>query len=366
MKFFFYSFGGILLLFLSSIFIQSCAIQPSAWTPPIKPTFEGVLQLNEALTKSQKIDLKGWNGPEEFVFDAQGNAYCGVHKGAKTFKEGAILKISPDGVVSEWLRTKGWVTGMDFNASGALIALINNIGLVEISKDKQVKILLAKDPKDQPILMGSGLKIASNGKIYFANLSSKQSTSPKYINKLILEQKLEGGLYCYDPNTKQTTTISDGNYFANGLALSQDESFLLLSETSKYRILKYWLKGPQKGSSEVFLENLPGFPNNISLRENGHFWLGFTTKRNDQLDQIHSKRGLKKLVYGLPSFVQPKADSFGMILEIDEQGTILQALFDPKGEVIQEAGAVKEFNKQLYIGGDVQAFAAIFDLDTSN
>jgi sugar lactone lactonase YvrE len=210
--------------------------------------------------------------------------------------------------------------------------------------------------------MGSGLTVAKDGKIYFANISSENTTSSKYLNKLFLELKPTGGVYCYDPQTKTTRTISNGNYFANGLELSEDESFLLLSETSKYRILKYWLKGKKSGTSEVFLDNLAGFPNNISRRENGNFWVGFTTKRNDQLDGIHPKKGMKKFVYGLPSFVQPKAEKFGMVLEISEEGEVIQALFDPSGESVMEAGAVKEFRGNLYIGGDVVPYIAKYKL----
>ena len=61
----------------------------------------------------------------------------------------------------------------------------------------------------------------------------------------------------------------------------------------KYRILKYWLKGKKAGTSEIFLDNLAGFPNNISRKENGNFWVGFTTKRNDQLDDLHPKKSMK-------------------------------------------------------------------------
>jgi hypothetical protein len=56
------------------------------------------------------------------------------------------------------------------------------------------------------------------------------------------------------------------------------------------------------------MEILAGFPNKIVRRDNGCFWIGFITKRNDQLDDIHPKKGMKKFVYCLPSFVQPKAE----------------------------------------------------------
>ena len=45
------------------------------------------------------------------------------------------------------------------------------------------------------------------------------------------------------------------------------------------------------------MDNLPGFPNGISIRENGSFWLGFSTVRNDMLDNIHSKKFMKKVTF---------------------------------------------------------------------
>jgi sugar lactone lactonase YvrE len=363
LKFLFSSLTLLILFLGSMILINACAIHPDVWEPPVKPAFEGELRLNEKLTNISKIDLGEWNGPEEFAFDAAGNVYCGVHKGASNFSEGAVLKISPAGQVEEFLKTDAWVSGIQFDQEGNLIALINGIGLVSIDQNKNIEVLVAKDAGDRPILMGSGLTIASDGKIYFANLSSQKTTSAKYINKLFLELKPTGGVYSYDPQTKITQTISTGNYFANGLELSKDETFLLLSETSKYRILKYWLKGEKAGTSEIFLDNLAGFPNNISRKENGNFWVGFTTKRNDQLDDLHPKKSMKKFVYGLPSFVQPKAERFGMILEISEEGKIIQALFDTSGESVMEAGAVKEFDNNLYIGGDVVSYIAKYEIE---
>ena len=339
-------------------FIQGCAIHPRTWTPEEKPLFAGNYAMNNALKNASTISLKAWNGPEDFAFDKSGNLYTGVHKGASNFTSGAILKITPQGDVSEYLKTEAWVTGIEFDAKGHIIALMNGVGLVKINSQKEIEVLASQDANGNKILMGSGLTIAKDGTIYFANISSEAQTSDRHLNKLFLELKPTGGVYAYNPTTKTTTSISKGNYFANGVALSKDNSYLLVSETSKYRVLKYWLRGPKKGTSEVFLDNLPGFPNNISRRHNGHFWIGFTTKRNDQLDAIHPKKGMKKFVYGLPSFVQPKAEKFGMIIEVTEEKEVVQALFDADGTVVPEAGAIIEKNNHLYIGGDKVPFIA--------
>lgn len=170
---------------------------------------------------------------------------------------------------------------------------------------------------------------------------------------MILEMRPAGGLYCYDPKSTKVTTLISGTYFGNGVVLSKQEDFLLMTETAKYRILRYWLKGEKAGQTELFMDNLPGFPNGISIREDGSFWLGFSTKRNDQLDNIHNNPVMKKMVFALPNWLQPKPEKFGMLLNISSEGKILSAYFDTKGIVMPEAGAVKEYKGSLYLGGDV-------------
>jgi hypothetical protein len=39
--------------------------------------------------------------------------------------------------------------------------------------------------------------------------------------------------------------LLQGFYYANGVALSPDEDFLVMCETDRVRVLKYWLKGPK-------------------------------------------------------------------------------------------------------------------------
>jgi hypothetical protein len=65
---------------------------------------------------------------------------------------------------------------------------------------------------------------------------------------------------------------------------------------------------------------------------------------------------MKKLVYSLPSFIQPKPTKFGMVIEITNKGKILQSRFDSKGLIVKEAGAIIEHNGYLYLGGDVVSY----------
>lgn len=54
-------------------------------------------------------------------------------------------------------------------------------------------------------------------------------------------------------------------HFANGVAVSPDGEYVLVNETWKYRILKYWIGGRSPGEAEVFADNLPGFPDNLAV-----------------------------------------------------------------------------------------------------
>lgn len=352
------------ILFIAGmLLIESCALHPLAWQPEEKPPFTDKLLLNEKLSNTERISLNGWYGPEDIVFDKEGNLYCGVHSKEDDFSDGRILKIDPSGKVDVFLNSNAWVAGLHFDSNDNLIALSHKLGLISIAPDKTVTVLADKDDRGRPFLIPNGLDIGADGKIYFSNTSHVSAYTVKYGRKLILEMRPVGGLYCYHPSTGKVETLLDGTYFGNGVVLSKDESYLLMTETEKYRILRYWLKGERKGNTDVFMDNLPGFPNGISIRDNGTYWLGFSTKRNDALDRIHSKPGMKKFVYALPNFLQPKQELFGMILNISQQGDVINSLFDTIGKFVPEAGAVKEFKGHLYIGGDVVSYISTYKLD---
>ena len=101
--------------------------------------------------------------------------------------------------------------------------------------------------------------------------------------------------------------------FANGIAVDKNGEFVLVVETGSYRIHKYWLKGEKVGSSEVLIENLPGFPDNLNHGLNGTFWVGIVSKRSALLDKILDKPFLRKIVQRLPAAVRPKAQSYGLV-----------------------------------------------------
>lgn len=342
-----------IITFLFSIILQSCALHPLSWTPPKKPQLIGATAENELLATTEWIDLNGWFGPEDIAVDKRGNLFCGAHISRTDFSDGRVLKIDTSGKVSVFCNTGDWVTGLHIDAYGNLIACVPNKGLVSIDSTGKLTILADSDENGNKFLIPNDVDIASDGMIYFSNTSSKIPFNRKNARKLILEVKPDGGLYRYNPKTKKVETLIDSSFFGNGVAVSQNDEFVLMVDLTKYRIVRYWLKGTKKGQTDIFMDNLPGLPNGVSRRKDGNFWLGFTTRRDDLLDKYQSNPRMKKIIYGIPLWLQPKQEAFGMIMLISNDGEIVKTYYDTSGKKVSEASSIEEHNGYLYLGGDL-------------
>ena len=118
----------------------------------------------------------------------------------------------------------------------------------------------------------------------------------------------------------------DGLNFANGIAISRDQRFLLVNETASYKVWRYWLRGPDAGTSEFILENLPGFPDNLNNGLNERFWLGLVAPRNEIIDALSDKPVLRKVIQRLPAFIRPKIQPSSHLIGIDGDGLVLMNL----------------------------------------
>jgi len=75
--------------------------------------------------------------------------------------------------------------------------------------------------------------------------------------------------------------------FANGIKLSDDESFLIVTESLGCRIIKYHLKGPKAGQREIFIEGLPGSPDNLQSDGSGAFFVTMVVTIDSEHPQLY-------------------------------------------------------------------------------
>lgn len=78
-----------------------------------------------------------------------------------------------------------------------------------------------------------------------------------------------GRLIHYSRTSGKLTVLLDKLWFANGVALSPNEDFILVSDLQRSKLLKVWLKSERFGEIESFAEGLPGTPDNLAPDVNG-------------------------------------------------------------------------------------------------
>lgn len=331
---------GILVVFIGIFILQPAPISPVAYSPPQAQALKGVLAPNNLLQNADLLALGKIDGPEEVALDNQGRVYAGT-------QDGKIMVLSTDGKLEAFAQTGGRPLGMQFDNNQNLIVCDAYKGLLAINPQGQITVLSTSEG-GVPFKFTDALDISESGVIYFTDASTQYEQS-EYLYDL-LESKPYGKLLSYDPANGQTKLLINNLYFANGVALSAQEDFVLVNETYRYRILKYWLKGPKAGSHEIFIDNLPGFPDNISSNGNGTFWLALFTVRNKVLDTLHPYPFLKKLMSKLPKVFWPKPESYALVLALNEEGDIIQSLQDPSGEHLKEITSARELAGYLYLG----------------
>lgn len=340
---------NLLLLFtviVAYLLLWPVPVSPVSWQAPKASGYTGSFTPNSKLAKLEFYTIADQTGPEAVVFDGEGRLYTSTH-------EGWIFRMGENGKALEpWVKTQGRPLGMAFDGLGNLIVADAFIGLISIDADGQQEILTQK-AGGKEILYANDLAIATDGKIYFSDSSTKFSAKQvggTYEASLLdlLEHGGHGRLLVFDPASKTTRILLDGLNFANGVALDPLEQYVLVNETGSYRIVKYWLKGERSGQSEVLIDNLPGFPDNLAAGMQGRFWLGLASPRNKLLDAFSDKPWVRKLVQRLPAFIRPKTVAYGHVMAIDGNGKVVASLQDPKGAYPVTTG-VAETEEYLYI-----------------
>lgn len=66
------------------------------------------------------------------------------------------------------------------------------------------------------------------------------------------------------------------------MALSENEEFVIVAETFSSRLLKYHLQGAKKGTHEIFIDGLPGLPDNLRADGKGGFFVPLVLSRDDE------------------------------------------------------------------------------------
>jgi sugar lactone lactonase YvrE len=317
-------------------------IAPVAWEAPAAPALEGPYARNDRLAKVEWLGRGSLRGPESVAVDARGRVHAGT-------LDGRIVRFDPaTGAFETVASTGGRPLGLAFDRSGNLFICDARRGLLSLAPTGEVSVL-ATEQGGVPFRFPDDVDVGSDGTVYFTDASSRFGI--EQVREDVLEHAGRGRLLAWRPATRKVELLLGGLQFANGVALAGDESYVLVNETGAYRVTRFWLAGPKKGTSDVFIDNLPGLPDNVTYSRARHaFWVALYSPRVPALDLLAPHPFLRKVVWRLPMWTQPQPARKAFAIAVDERGRVVENLQDPSPASFAPVTSVREHEGFLYLG----------------
>lgn len=188
-----------------------------------------------------------------------------------------------------------------------------------------------------------------------------------------------GRLMSFNPVTEEVRVVLDGLSFPNGVALSEDGTFLVLAETTICRVLRYWIQQPadsysatEGGDVEVVAE-LPGFPDNIRRSPRGGFWVALHSRRSRLVAWALSVGWIQRLVLELGtrnlgvdlqrvSAMVGRWNGAASAVRLSAEGEVLEVLEGVGDRRMRFISQVEERNGTLWLGSVITPFAGVYPL----
>ncbi|XP_024518195.1 protein STRICTOSIDINE SYNTHASE-LIKE 5 isoform X1 [Selaginella moellendorffii] len=195
--------------------------------------------------------------------------------------------------------------------------------------------------------LADGLDVARDGTVYFTDASTSYGLHDFDLD--LLEGRPYGRLLEYSPRTNQTTVLLRSLFFPNGVALSENEDFLVFCETSQARLQRYWLRGDKAGTAEVYVDNLPGLPDNVH-RFGNHFWIALLGGRSFLWEQALKFPLVKHILGSQRLLLHYLHTSYSRVLTVDEDGKPLDMYESLQSESIGFMTTGMRVGNFLYLG----------------
>jgi sugar lactone lactonase YvrE len=309
-------------------------------------------ELEGDLLPLRRIEVPG-GGAEDVVVDGDGHAWTGT-------ADGVIHRISPDGVVVRVASTGGRPLGLELLPDGRLLVCDATHGLLALNPGTGVVERLATEAAGRRILVCNNAAVARSGDIWFSDSSSryplgrwKRDFAEHTCTGRLLVRRADGTVEQH----------LDGLAFANGVALAADESFVLVAESGGRCVVRLWLTGERAGTSDLFVEDLPGYPDNIARGSDGLVWVTIASPTDPAIETLRLRAPLmvRKAAVRVPGPLQPRPRRTVRVQAYDDRGTLVRDVA-ADASAYHMATGVREHEGTLWIGSVEESAVAVVAL----
>lgn len=317
------------------------------------PGDDAYLEINDKLGDVEIIGLGDVEGPEDVILDREGHLYTGTRHG------NIVRFFGPDYKRHEiFARIGGHPLGLSFASNGDLLTCVGGMGVYRVTPSGHVEKVTDETNRslfsiidDSRLRLPDDLDIAPDGRVFFSEATIRYDMSEWAVDAL--EGRGNGRLICHDPGTGSTRTILRNLIFPNGITICRDGQSLLFAETWACRISRYWFDGPRKGQVEIFMDNLPGYPDNINRGSNGTYWVALLGMRTRTFDLAMRRPGFRRRMakrIASDEWMFPNINR-GCVLQVSGDGELIDSYWDRAGENHPSVTSTCEDRGWLYLGG---------------
>ncbi|XP_062852005.1 adipocyte plasma membrane-associated protein [Trichomycterus rosablanca] len=355
-------------------FILESPIQPEAFSLNEPPLMAGCFEPNLKLRRAERLFEDQLVGPES-IANIGDVLYTGTADGKIVKIDGRKISVvatlgKPPCGSPDHEHTCGRPLGIKVGPNGTLFVADAYLGLFEINPTTGESTHLVSTNKlvgGRPLSFVNDLAVTSDGKkVYFTDSSSKWQR--RDFMKLIMEATADGRVLEYDTDTKEVTVVMENLRFPNGIQLLPDEESVLVAETTMARIRRVHVAGLNKGGMDTFIENLPGFPDNIRRSSSGGYWVAMSAVRPNpgfsMLDFLSQRPWIKNLIFKLFSqeTLLKFVPRYSLVVELHDGGVCVRSFHDPHGTVAAYVSEAHEHDGHLYIGSFRSPYLCRLDL----
>ncbi|XP_055587395.1 adipocyte plasma membrane-associated protein Hemomucin-like [Uranotaenia lowii] len=244
-------------------------------TPPKE--LKGALEPNNHLDNAELLFVNKLLGPEALLVRGK-DLYTTINGGEIVRINGQhITHVAKVGRACESIYEPeicGRPLGIAFDTQGDNLIVADayygiwSVSLVNGDKIQLVSPDLVLDGKgvNRKARLFNSVAVAKNGDIFWTESSSDFDL---HDGVYTIFGNPSGRLFRFDRKTKKNTLLIDRLYFANGVVLSPNEDFVVVSETMTASLRRYYLTGPKAGTEDIFVDGLPGLTDNLIADEEG-------------------------------------------------------------------------------------------------
>lgn len=308
---------------------------------------------NDKLRSVKVIGLGRIEGPEDVILDRHDNLYAGS-------RHGDIIRFFPPEYerMEVYAHIGGTPLGMAFDRDDNLYVCIGGMGLYRVTPERVVERVTDETNRnyasvndDSRLRLADDLDITDDGRIFFSEATVRYEMHEWATDGL--EARGNGRIICFDTRTGKTHTVIRDLQFPNGVCIASDGQSFLFAETWGCSVKRHWFDGPKAGTTEFVLRNLPGFPDNINNSSDGNYWMSLVGMRCPALDLAWRMPGFRRrMAKRVPrdEWLFPNINT-GCVLKFNEQGEVLETLWDLGGENHPMITSMREHRGHLYLGG---------------